>query len=337
MSQDSAIQWTEATWNPLAGCKEISPGCTHCYAAVIAHRLAAMGQTKYIGTTRKLPNGKIVWTGKMNLDADALMIPIKRKKPTTYFVNSMSDLFHEDVPDEFIDKVFGVMALAHWHTFQVLTKRADRMQAYFAEKYQSPNFMIVNGKPTIGEPTGELNEDREDRVKQEAVSLALKLSDSYDKLIFDAEGHHLMMRAPWPLPNVWLGVSVENRQHGRPRIEHLLRTPAAVRFLSVEPLLEEVVLPWHCCPTNEGDSSTCLVGPEGCLCDRLHWVICGSESGHGRRPMRQEWAENIADQCKSAGVKFFMKQMEIDGKVTGDITKFPKHLQVREMPTTNGR
>src|SRR5437868_4902049 len=124
---DTSIEWVRntdgslgKTWNPLAGCKEISPGCTNCYAAVMAHRLEAMGKEKYKGTTRKLPNSKVVWTGKINLDQAALEEPLKRRKPTMYFVNSMSDLFHEDVPDEFIARVFGVMRAAPKHTFQVL-------------------------------------------------------------------------------------------------------------------------------------------------------------------------------------------------------------------------
>ena len=128
----TSIEWTMETWNPLAGCREISPGCTNCYAATMAHRLQAMGQEKYAGTTKKLLNGKVAWTGKINLDPDSLAIPLKRKKPTTYFVNSMSDLFHEDVPDEYIDQVFAVMSLAKRHTFQVLTKRADRMRDYIS-------------------------------------------------------------------------------------------------------------------------------------------------------------------------------------------------------------
>ena len=135
MAKNSAIEWTEASWNPLAGCKEISPGCANCYAAVMAHRLAAMGQAKYQGTTRKLPNGKVVWTGKINTDEEALTIPLGWKKPRRVFVNSMSDLLHEDVPDSFIDSVFRVMINCPQHTFQILTKRAERMATYTSNRW----------------------------------------------------------------------------------------------------------------------------------------------------------------------------------------------------------
>src|SRR5438128_1216225 len=183
MSQNSAIEWTQATWNCLAGCSEVSPGCLHCYAAIMAHRLAAMGQKKYLGTTKKLPSGKIAWTGKINMDQEALTIPLKRKKPTTYFVNSMSDLFHEDVPDEFIDQVFALMALTPWHTYQILTKRAERMRNYMRQYRGASHWM-----------------------------------DKMRELAPPPEGHGVLLSVDGGnLRNVWLGVSAERQQEADER------------------------------------------------------------------------------------------------------------------------
>jgi protein gp37 len=213
MSTQSRIEWTELTWNPTVGCTKISPGCKHCYAETMAKRLQAMGMHGY-------ENGF-----RLTLMAERLAEPLERKKPTVYFVNSMSDLFHEKVPFAYIDKVFDTMRRAPQHTFQVLTKRAERMAA-FCESRSVP-------------------------------------------------------------PNVWLGVSVENRKHGVPRIGVLRGVDAAVRFLSVEPLLEDL----------------------GALDLRgIHWVIVGGESGRKARPMRAEWVESVKRQCDAARVPFFFKQ-----------------------------
>lgn len=198
----------------MVGCTKLSAGCKHCYAEVMARRLQAIGVPGYEDGFRK------VRTLEGRLDE-----PLRRQKPTVYFVNSMSDLFHAQVPDAFINRVFDTMEQAPQHTFQVLTKRAERIEQF-----------------TAGRP------------------------------------------AP---PNVWLGVSVENRRHGVPRIPYLRRSNAAVRFLSVEPLLEDV---------GELD----LAG--------IDWVIVGGESGHGARPMRPEWARNVQRQCDAQGVHFFFKQ-----------------------------
>lgn len=288
----TSIAWTEQTWNPLAGCKEVSPGCEHCYAAKMAHRLAAMGQRKYMGTTKKLANGNVVWTGKINLNPGALTIPLKRKKPTMYFVNSMSDLFHEEVPDHFIDKVFAVMALCPQHTFQVLTKRAERMRDYLSDTHQTPS--------------------RQTRWEQAAYIIAK--SPCAAGIVSDAA---------FPLPNVWLGVSVEDQQRADERIPLLTSTPAAVRFLSCEPLLGPL------------DN---LVMVSGGFAERpIDWVIIGCESGPERRPMKHGWAEYIVHQCKQAVVPVFMKQMEIGGKVFDDPAMFPYPLRVREYPKTTER
>lgn len=214
MTTKSRIEWTESTWNPVVGCTKLSAGCKHCYAEVMARRLQAMGVVGYEQGFRKV----------RTLPA-RLSEPLKRKKPTVYFVNSMSDLFHVQVPEAFIEQVFATMTLATQHTFQVLTKRAERVAAY-GRAHTIPD-------------------------------------------------------------NVWIGVSVENRRHGVPRIAHLRQVPAATRFLSVEPLLEDV---------GELDLSG------------IHWVIVGGESGHGARPMREEWVKNVQRQCDAQGVRFFFKQ-----------------------------
>ena len=213
MSTQSRIEWTELTWNPTVGCTKVSAGCKNCYAETMARRLKAMGVNGY-------ENGF-----RLTLMPERLAEPLERRKPTVYFVNSMSDLFHEKVPFEYIRRVFEVMAHAPQHTFQVLTKRAERM-AEFCSGIDVP-------------------------------------------------------------PNVWLGVSVENRRHGVPRIDVLRKINAAVRFLSIEPLLQDV---------GEID----LTG--------ISWVIVGGESGPKARPMQLEWVENVQQQCKDQGVQFFFKQ-----------------------------
>jgi|SRR5882724_1168257 len=217
MGDNSAIEWTDATWNPVTGCTKISPGCKHCYAERLAIRLQAMDSNRY-------RNGFAV-----TLQPDQLPLPLRWRTPKMIFVNSMSDLFHEDVPDEYVLAVVGVMALADWHTYQVLTKRAGRLRR------------LLEGKL--------------------ATSAVRK--------------------------HIWWGVSVENKRHGLPRVEELRRSPAAVRFLSIEPLLEDL-------------GALDLSG--------IHWAIVGGESGPGARPLRQEWVESIRHQCAESAVPFFFKQ-----------------------------
>lgn len=212
MAQKSAIEWTESTWNPLSGCTKISPGCKHCYAERMANRLRAMGQQNYV-------NGFA-----LTLHEDSLELPLQWKKPKTIFVNSMSDMFHVDVPRSFILKAFDVMYRAYWHRFQVLTKRAERLAVLSEE-------------------------------------------------------------LPWP-ENIWMGVSVETQEYLR-RVDYLRETKAAIKFLSLEPLL----------------------GPleEICL-DGIDWVIVGGESGPGARAIDAKWVLSIRDQCLAANVPFFFKQ-----------------------------
>jgi protein gp37 len=217
MSQKSTIEWTEATWNPVRGCSKISPGCTHCYAETFAERFRGVRGHPYEQgfDLRLVPN--------------KLREPLLWGRPCMIFVNSMSDLFHEGVPDDYVEQVCRVMEAAHWHTFQVLTKRSERMAELLKSKLES----------------------------------------------FAA------------LEHVWWGVSVENRRHGLPRIDHLRPAPARVRWLSVEPLLEDI-----------GELNL----------DGIHWVVVGGESGFGARPMDIEWVRPILRQCRHAGIPFFFKQ-----------------------------
>lgn len=219
MTTISKIEWTEATWNPVVGCTKLSAGCKHCYAEVMSRRLQAMGVPGYEKGFRKV-----------RTLPERLGEPLSRKKPTVYFVNSMSDLFHAQVPESFIDRVFQTMRQAQWHTFQVLTKRAERVAEFTAE-HAVPD-------------------------------------------------------------NVWIGVSVENKRHGVPRIDYLRQVPAKTRFLSVEPLLEDL-----------GDLN--LAG--------ISWVIVGGESGHGARPMKADWVRRVQQSCEEQGVHFFFKQWGAHG------------------------
>ena len=315
----SKIEWTEKTWNPIVGCSVISPGCTNCYAMKTAHRLGRNTSTPhYAGLTRDSRSGP-VWTGEMRqAPAEVLTAPLRRLKPTTWFVNSMSDLFHEDVPDEWIDQVFAIMALRPRHRFQVLTKRADRMRAYLT----SP-----------------------DRRKSSAAYAAARHATGRWHMPDDVS-------LLWPLANVWLGVSAEDQTRADERIPQLLETPAAVRFVSAEPLLGPISLDtaWHgeSCLDSEcwGECAWCEKGyPPLWNCQRgkgewergrsgIDWVIVGGESGPSARPMHPDWAREIRDQCTAAGVPFFFKQWgefvsvsEVEGP--GDHHKFPDGATVR--------
>ena len=316
MSTKTNIEWTDASWNPVVGCSVTSPGCTNCYAMRSAARLeriaqAALDKAKddgvsdpvipcahYLGTTQPSKAGP-VWTGKLALAPDHILTePLAWRRPRRVFVNSMSDLFHESVPDAWIDRVFAVMALAPQHTFQVLTKRAKRMRAYMAAP---------------------------DRVW--SVFAGAKANDPEYRdgaRFYDEETPF-----PWPLPNVWLGVSAEDQSRANDRIPDLLATPAAVRFVSAEPLIGPIdfddLRPAHnplrgdpfpltgrqVWPSARGylDSAnaTAAFGPA------LDWVIVGGESGPGARPMHPQWARDIRDQCATANVPFFFKQWGLWG------------------------
>ncbi len=234
MGQSSTIEWTEATWNPTRGCSRISPGCEHCYAERMAHRLSGPGKA-YEHLTQRGRQGPR-WTGLIRTAEDAIELPLRWKKPRLVFVNSMSDLFHERLDEADIRRIFKVMEKAHWHTFQLLTKRSERLRS-------------------------------------------------------------LSGRLPWP-KNVWMGVSVESAEYLH-RIADLAQTPAATKFLSIEPLL--------------GPLQQIPLG-------RVDWVIVGGESGPGARPMDPEWVRQIRDQCEQASVRFFFKQWGgVRKKTTGRI------------------
>lgn len=320
MSDNSKIEWTDATWNPIVGCSIVSPGCTNCYAMRQADRIRRMQKdppsSHYFGTT-KIVNGNAVWTGKVELAPDRILTaPLRRRKPTTYFVNSMGDLFHESVPDEWIDRVFAVMALAPQHSFMVLTKRATRMHAKLSnDAFASDVRSALNNYPLC------------DNAK--IVSACARVSDG-------------------PLPNVMLGVTAEDQRRADERIPHLIETPAAKRFVSIEPMLGPVDLTRiqvACDDDLDGGFLDALGGgiyieqpmpprlphiPDWVA--RLNWVICGGESGPGARPMHPEWAMSLRDQCREATVSFFMKQMENGGKLTSEISSFPADLQIRQFP-----
>jgi protein gp37 len=237
----------------------VSPGCIHCYAETVAARFSKPGQA-YDGLTDK--NGR--WNGQIMVVEKHMLDPIRWRRPRKIFVNSMSDLFHENVPEEAIDRIFGVMAFAERHTFQVLTKRPDRMRAYLAagEDVLMERWGLAACQVTDSPCTSQYVEDRD-----------------------------------WPLPNVWLGTSAEDQPTWDDRIEQLGQVPAAVRFVSAEPLLGDI----DCGNAFDPAPANSKYRPIG-------WVIIGGESGPGHRPMDPQWAESIAEQCRNAGVALFVKQ-----------------------------
>lgn len=327
---ETSIQWTDKVWNPIRGCSRVSPGCQHCYAEKTAYRFSQPGMP-YEGLV-KLVGGEPRWTGKIQLVPEKLEEPLHWQKPCRVFVNSMSDLFHEDVPDEYIDRVFAVMALAGQHTFQVLTKRAERMAKYLSDSGTEER--IDEAACDLRDTTG-LNLSSEDWVRL-------------------GRGGFVDM----PLDNVWLGVSVEDQQRADERIPHLLRTPAVVRFLSCEPLLSAVDLQDYLL-VPEIDVMEYGSGPILGYDRLLHWLICGGESGPNARPFDLAWAYSLLDQCRKAGVPYFLKQLgskpfSSQDRIThrgrkeplpangfwrylndskgGDMAEFPKALRVREYP-----
>lgn len=259
MGDRTKIGWTEATWNPVTGCDKVSPGCDHCYAETTAHRFAG---------TPAYPDGF-----KVTLRPERLDQPLRWKKPRMIFVNSMSDLFHKDIPDEYIARIFAIMALAPHHTFQVLTKRHGRMRSLLND---------AGFKASVWSAIGDL-----------PVGVSGYTQD--------------IIAMPWPLPNVWLGVTVEDQQRADLRIPALLDTPAAVRFLSCEPLLGPIDLAAALAKYRPGDEQP-WSGDTLRAREVLHWVIVGGESGHGARPMHPDWARSLRDQCQAADIAFFFKQ-----------------------------
>lgn len=316
MSDSSKIEWTDATWNPVTGCTEVSPGCDHCYAKTFAERW------------RGTPGHHFEQGFDVVLRPERLDQPLRWKKPRRVFVDSMSDLFHDQVPVEFIARVFAVMALTPQHTYQLLTKRHGRMRSVLRDECRcgSGHAPSIHLRSAMAWAVSKANPDRIPGVP-------------------DGAEHHVYFDAGWPLKNVWLGVSVEDQQRADLRIPALLDTPAAVRFLSCEPLLGPVELDkawlvcdhlaasgagapgvWRCDSCGaihreiedpDGSVAVTQVDPprgyqaryeqleRGQLID---WVIVGGESGPGARPMDPAWARSLRDQCTSAGVAFHFKQ-----------------------------
>jgi len=279
MSDDSKIEWTDATWNPVTGCTKVSPGCDHCYAETFAERW------------RGTPGHHFEQGFDVTLRPERLGQPLHWKRPRRIFVNSMSDLFHEAVPDEYIAAVFGTMAQTPQHTYQVLTKRHGRMRSLLSSAMFRQRFCFG-----------------------------------------------------WPLPNVWLGVSAEDQKRAELRIPRLLETPAAVRFVSAEPLLGPIDLTQAVWTMGDqrGHGLTASFVHGGNCCRRFHgldWVIVGGESGPGARPMEAEWARSIISQCQGTGVSVFVKQLGAmlgrslgAGPKGGDWGAWPDDLRVREYP-----
>ncbi len=279
MGDQSKIEWTDATWNPVTGCTKLSAGCKNCYAERMAHRLAGR-----CGYPQADPFA-------VTLHPERLEEPLRWRKPRMVFVCSMSDLFHEDVPDEFIASVFAYMRVAHWHLFQVLTKRPKRM----ADLLLSDDFwglysdMSYEAQDAAEEILGNRGE----------FSVHKRRTDDIRTLDWEV----------WPIPNVWLGVSCENQSAACERIPHLERCPAAKKFLSLEPLL--------------GETNFDYAG--------IDWVIVGGESGPKARPMRADWVRSIRDQCVKAQVPFFFKQWggrnkkaagrELDGRTWNEMPR----------------
>jgi len=287
----SNIQWTNETWNPIIGCSKVSAGCANCYAEKMAFRQMMMGNENYEKVVHRI--GVASWNHKTVFVESALEKPLHWKKPRMIFVCSMGDLFHESVPFEWVDKVFAVMAMCPQHTFQILTKRPERMREYFKAKD-----LFVSGKSRV----------------YEQFRLIRPPGQKYNCWA-EIEWSSLNV-----LSNVWLGVTAENQAMADERIPILLEIPAAKRFVSVEPMLEAVDLNRLKCgyiehPTNGShkpvydDALFSCAGHNG-----LDWVIVGAESGAKRRECKQEWVNSVWDQCKDAGVPCFVKQVHGDNK-----------------------
>lgn len=316
MADATHIEWTDATWNIVTGCSVVSPGCTNCYAMRLAGtRLQHLPSR--VGLTVDSKAGP-VWTGETRFNADWLTQPLRWKRPRMIFVAAHGDLFHDGVTDDQLDQIFAVMGLAHWHTFQVLTKRPERMRAYFAETWQVP---AQPARRIYDIDIPAIPAHVEDRWAQ--INLAVDdiiLGDKlFDQDRFWGPDGDLIGRPEWPrrpLPNVWLGVSVEDQTRADERIPILLDTPAAVRWISAEPLLGPVTMrgvsedrqrQWDYLTGQTGVMHP-VDGPDFDDGPHLDQVIVGGESGPGARPMHPDWARQLRDQCAAAGVPFLFKQ-----------------------------
>lgn len=337
MADGTHIAWAEATWNPITGCSVVSPGCTNCYAMQLAGTRLQHHPSR-AGLTKQSKAGP-VWTGEVRFNEQWIDQPLRWSRPRRVFVCAHGDLFHEGVPDEWIDDVFAVMACARQHTFQVLTKRPARMQAYLTHPDVRDRIDCMLG----------------DFVDRHVDPLARR-TDDLRATAPDLVGDD----AAWPLPNVWLGTSVEDQGRADQRIPILLDTPAAVRWISAEPLLGLVdISPWLF-----GGDPPCPVCPRDIDCDcgwqtrrelgqpHLSWVVVGGESGRGARPFNLEWARCMVYQCRAADAPVFMKQLGTNPVVTQrhvcfgereapfvttdrkgtDMAEWPEDLRIQEYP-----
>lgn len=296
MSDNTKIEWTDATWSPVTGCTKVSPGCDHCYIdrtppfrmngrAFVCPRCGGTGRVDDVdGNMMGAECARCKGTGKagvgdttgVRLHPERLEMPLRWKRPRRIFVCSLADLFHHSVPDEYIARVFAVMAMAPQHTFQVLTKRHARLRSLLS----SPGFVNMVRYAHVYHQEADLPEDPQDLIQT------------------------------WPLPNVHLGVTVEDQARADLRIPALLDTPAAVRWLSCEPLLGPVDLsPWRSgyCPDHDFDGGFCIQRDHPSV-RHIDWVVVGGESGPNARPMHPEWARTLRDQCAAAGIPFLFKQ-----------------------------
>lgn len=298
MGSTTEIAWTDATWNPVVGCTPASDGCANCYASEMHNR-----RHKEHAAGKKMPAQYAKPFSTVQMFAERLSVPLRWRKPRRVFVCSTADLFHPDVPDEFIAAVFGVMAACPQHTFQVLTKRPERMRAWF--EWGGENFGLGGWRRWSMSAC--------DYGTEHDVPLRWQQQPPADW--------------PWPLPNVWLGVTVENQAAADERVPLLLQTPAALRFLSCEPLLEAVDLwPAFSVADANGELSGPRCKPDGS--SAIDWVIVGGESGPRARPMDLDWARSLVGQCREAGVPVFVKQ-SLDGR---DPAEWPEDLRVQEWP-----
>jgi protein gp37 len=335
MADGTKIEWTDATWNPITGCQIVSAGCKNCYAMRIAGTRLRNHPTR-TGLTRQNATGKPVWNGEVRFNKAALLEPLKWTRPRKIFVCAHADLFYEAVPDEWINSVFAIMALTPQHTYQVLTKRPERMREYMRSD-------------------GLIDRLIEAACKIDSARGASWATDVYLKLIDGL-----------PLPNVWLGTSVEDQATAEERIPILLDTPAALRWISAEPLLGSVDLEpwlpwpdptlgddpaevngksWGCqecdstcrdCPTSRAvyQCDEGPIGEDGCptwvACERvtLDWIVVGGESGAGARPMHPSWARSIRDQCAAATVPFLFKQWGAWGHARPEPAGTPGHYAI---------
>ena len=332
----SKIEWTDRSdWNPVRGCSRMSEGCRNCYAEVLAARFSKPGQWGH--GFAKMVDGDHRWTGKVELQEGRLTLPLRWRKSARIFVSSTSDIFHESLPNEAIDKIFAAMALCERHTFQILTKRAGRMKSYVNRWFMR----LAESNQIFPHPAG-----------------PTKINAMFDWAIM-----------PSVLPNVWLGVSTEGQHEADERIPLLLQTPAAVRFISAEPLIGPIDLnriprapdaddrKMHGFVNVERFTTSALFGEPGLRMKDgrewfasavenapcLDWVIVGGESGSNARPFNIEWADDLVAQCSAADVPCFVKQLgsmpmsdgyplELRDRKGGDEAEWPERLNVRQFP-----